>query len=81
METERGALEWLHDLFGEDRFRGLFAEGDLEPEIEAQWCGLRMLRLSLGAEGFGELLADASSAIDEGATPAKALTEVLADYV
>ena len=81
METERGALDWLHDLFGEEKFRALVTPGELAPELEAQWCGLRMLRLSLGPEGFRELLADASAAVEEGDGPVKALTEVLADYL
>jgi len=81
MGTKYKTLEWLHDLFGEARVHALFAEGELEPEVEAQWCGLRLLRLSLGAEGFRELMADASAAVDEGDRPAKMLTKVLADYL
>ncbi|HME73725.1 MAG TPA: hypothetical protein VKM54_28260 [Myxococcota bacterium] len=81
METERKPLEWLHDLFGEDRFRGLSAEGDLEPELETLWLNLRWLRLSLGADGFGELLADVSSEVAEGGEPVKVLAGVLADYL
>jgi len=70
-------LKALEDLFGSARFRALFAEGD---ETERLWHTLRALRISLGPEGFRELLADAASAIDEGGDVAEAVAGVLAVY-
>ncbi|HTF32196.1 MAG TPA: hypothetical protein VK714_00680 [Myxococcota bacterium] len=67
----------IDELFGPAKFSALFAPGD---EIERLWCALRALRISLGPEGFAELLADAAASIDDGLAPAEAVAGVLAQY-